>query len=445
MTSLALRANPGVPTASRVQVCECNSRIGETVVVHGWIAGVRRTNSILFLSASDRTGAIQIVCKDPTLLAQSDTLTCNSAVRVNGLVRIGRAGTAEIEAVELIVLARAEATDPRPGPDVAAPHALRFLDQRGSRQQLICSVRTTLLRSLRDALLDDGFLEIQTPKISAAGSESGAAVFELKFFGRPAYLAQSPQFYMQTAMAAGLERAFEIGPVFRAEPSDTNRHAAEFSCLDVELSWIESHHELMDLEESLIRGALDHIADRHGDAIERQFGVPVERLTAPIPRVPYAEALRIVERSRSAGPTTGRITFSDEQVLCKALRRQSGASFVFVTEFPAEERPFYTMAGVDGDRSSRSFDLLWRGIEITSGCQREHNYATLLSQISAADVAEEARSAYLVPYYLPLFKHGCPPHGGFGLGIERFLFTLLGCSSIAETSFVYRGPERLTP
>ncbi|MDF0522696.1 aspartate--tRNA(Asn) ligase [Bradyrhizobium yuanmingense] len=433
---------PYVEAPHPLEIAGCRALVGETVTLHGFLADIRRYPKVTFLSLRDHTGAIQIVCKRHDLLEEVRSLTRNSAIRVNGIIKAGRGEEIELEALGIAVLNVAEPCALREAS--ARSPAMRFLTMREPREQLICAVRTTLLNLLRGTLLEQGYREIQTPKITAAGCESGAAVFNLSFFGEPACLVQSPQFYMQMAMAAGFGRVFEIGPVFRAEPSKTNRHAAEFSCLDVELSWISSHHDLMEVEESLLCRLLEELARLHGQDIERQFEIPVGRIDAPIPRISFEEALSIA-RNGSLALRTDRLSPQDEQIICKKLSQRTGSDFVFITDYPADDRPFYTMRDDGSSKASRSFDLLWRGVEITSGCQREHRFSNLATQIEAAGIDEETRARYLAPFYLTMFRHGCPPHGGFGLGIDRFLFMLLGCSSIADVSFVFRGPEGLMP
>jgi aspartyl-tRNA synthetase len=302
----------------------------------------------------------------------------------------------------------------------------------------VFDVQTTLEAAVRGFLLRAGFVEIHTPKITAGGSESGATVFELPYFGERACLAQSPQFYMQMAMAAGFDRVFEVGPVFRAEGGVTNRHATEFTCIDVELSWIDSHEELMTLEEDLLRHALTAVRDTHGAEIERCFGVPVEVPEAPVPRLP----LSLARELSGDASDNGRLSHRAEQILSKHAREQSGHSWVFITDYPGEDRPFYTMREGAG---SRSFDLLWRGVEITSGCQREHRYHLLRAQVTEPGLASDSLSGYLEAYYFEMFRTGCPPHGGFGIGLNRLLMSLLGHSSIRDTSFVFRGPGRFVP
>lgn len=427
---------------NRTFVADLPRLVGERVSLCGWLTSARKTKSLRFLVVHDRTGTTQAVVRDEDKARELDSLTAGSALRVVGVVRTCNAprfGPVEVEVEGVDVLARADSPLPLDGvtdPDTRIDH--RHLDLRRPEVALIFDVRSTLVTAAREWLLGQRFLEIQTPKITAGGSESGAAVFKLDYFGETACLVQSPQFYVQMAMAGGLDRVFELGPVFRAEPAVTNRHAAEFTCLDVEISWIESHHQLMDLEEALLRHALGAVRDRHSADIERLCGVPVEVPEGPIPRMTHAEA---------AALTSGvgaRLTHGAEEQLCKRSRELHGHSFVFVSDYPAADRPFYTMRSETPD-TSRSFDLLWRGTEITSGCQREHRSDRLRAQAGDAGLHAQALAGYLDRFYLQMFRYGCPPHGGFGIGLERLLMALLAQPSIRETSFVFRGPGRFVP
>jgi aspartyl/asparaginyl-tRNA synthetase len=442
VTASALPVDPHT-----VRIANLESSVGFAVSINGWLVQTRRTRQIRFITVRDRTGSVQCICRDPRLFANIDSATPGSAVTIVGLAQCAKAtqfGTTEIEALSIRVRSLAA---PLPRPGVTPQVNYRFLDHRTEKQALLFSVRTTLLRELREFLLSEHFLEMHTPKITLGGSESGAALFEVSYFNRKAWLAQSPQFYMQMAMAAGLERIFEIGPAFRAEPSNTGRHATEFTCLDVEISWITSHHELMDFEERLLRHMLHIVQKQHGSEIKHRFGMDVE-VPRHIPRMTFRDALKLLGRV----PTQeARLTFQSEQVISKWVLERHGSSFVFITDYPTSMRPFYTMEEAPGadatlkEATSRSFDLLWSGLEITSGCQREHEYTRLRDQALAKGIEPETIDAFLDPYYMLMFRHGCPPHGGFGIGIERLLMALLGCPSIEEASFIFRGPEQVVP
>jgi aspartyl/asparaginyl-tRNA synthetase len=412
-------------------LADAKDHVDEHVELRGWVEGVRPARNVAFLTLRDRTGTLQVVCR-ADLLGEASRLPRESAIRATGVVRENtRAGfgSLELHADGLEVLALAG--DPEPtGRDV---------ELRSPDAFLVFAVQSTLTATIRSRLHAEGFVELHTPKLTAAGSESGAAVFELRYFDEPAYLAQSPQFYMQLAMAAGFDRAYEVGPVFRAETGLTNRHAAEFTCLDVELAWVDGLEALMSLEEDLLREALAAVRDAHGDDIRTRFGVTVDVPEETITRVTHAEALELLGHGRD-GPA--RLSYRDEQALCRRAREDNGHGFVFVTDYPTGERPFYTMG--DG-ATTRSFDLLWRGLEITSGCQREHRHARLAAQAAAGGLSSDALARYLDACYLPMFRRGCPPHGGFGIGLERLTMALLGRPSLHDTSLVFRGPGRLRP
>ena len=288
----------------------------------------------------------------------------------------------------------------------------------------------------------EGFIEIHSPKLMGSASESGAELFSVKYFDRTAYLAQSPQFYKQMAMAAGLGRVFEIGPVFRANPSFTTRHDTEFTSVDVELSWIESHEDVMSFEERWLRHVLTTVKDEFSDLIKATFNVEVVVPEIPFPRVTMDEAYEILNKAshRTGRDTKGDLDPEGERLLHQHIYEKTGHEFVFVTNYPAIVRPFYHMRYPDRPHITKSFDLLWKGLEITTGAQREHRYATLLKQAEEKGVKTES-----IKYYLDFFRYGCPPHGGFGFGLTRMLMVMLGLKNVREATYLYRGVNRLTP
>lgn len=452
MSTETLLAPPaqGLRSPPKVFIEDLPRHLDRPVLLEGWLVAVRRSRSLSFLVLKDRSGEVQGVCRDE-LAASLQGINPESALRVQGLARRGRPGPhsaieIEVQAIDAVALAQAP-LPLQPGATEEQRLDHRYLDLRHPRKQLIFRAQSSLEAAARGFLLQRGFLELHTPKITAGGSESGAAVFKLPYFGQQACLVQSPQFYMQMAMAAGMDRVFEVGPVFRAESAQTNRHATEFTCLDVEQSWLEDTGALMDLAEALLREMLSAVRQRHGAEVMRSLDLPVEVPETPIPRLPLALARQL--NPELAG---GRLTHQAEQLLCKHARELSGHSFVFITDYPAADRPFYTRhrdaaSGQEGQGAplSCSFDLLWRGMEIASGCLREHRHERLQRQAADAGLDDQALSHYLQRHYLPMFRHGCPPHGGFGIGLDRLMMALLGQPSIRETSFVYRGPERHVP
>jgi aspartyl-tRNA synthetase len=300
-------------------------------------------------------------------------------------------------------------------------------------------VQTTLTAALREFLLSKNFVEIHTPKLIAAASESGSDVFEVKYFDTKAYLAQSPQFYKQMAMAAGLERIFETGPVFRAEKSYTNKHATEFTGFDLEFSYVNGCEDVMKMEEELLTYALGKVKEAHGESIKALFDMDLVVPAVPFPRMKLADVYRELEARYGytvPDELKGDLTTDAERMTKQLCQDMFGHEFLFITDYSAKDRAFYHMRDENG--VPQGYDLIWRGVEITTGAQREHRYDVLKAQ------AEEKGLADDVKFYLEFFKYGCPPHGGFGLGIDRLTMLFLGLS-IKEVQFLFRGPNRLTP
>jgi aspartyl-tRNA synthetase len=364
-----------------------------------------------------------------------DHLTAESAVRVTGTI-LGNPIVAlgGLELVPDSVTVENRASAPLPIDDQSGPeHRMdwRFLDvRRRPAAREVFAVQTTVEQAMREFAYANGCTETHTPKLMGAASESGAEVFKLGYFGKDAYLAQSPQFYKQMAIAAGIDRVFEVGPVFRAEPSFTSRHAAEFTGVDAELAWIDGLEDVMDFEEQMLAHVLQTVADEHE--------LDVTGPKTPFPRITMAEAQTVL-RTTGWNPGGEKIDLDPdgERRIAAHIAEQTGHEFVFVTHYPASVRPFYHMRT---ENLTFSFDLLWKGLEITTGAQREHRYDVLLRQ-----VAEKGLTPEPMQDYLNCFRYGCPPHGGFGFGLGRLLMVLLGLESIRDAAFLFRAPNRLTP
>jgi aspartyl-tRNA synthetase len=427
----------------RVPVADLREHAGETVTVAGWVQTLRLQRAMQFVVLRDHTGTVQLTHRrDGSVLEEElDRLTVESAVRVTGVVAdnpVVSLGGLEIVPERLSVENRAAA--PLPTGDNTGPEGRldwRFLDvRRRPAARLVFAVQTTVERAMREFAYAEGCTELHTPKLMGTASESGAEVFELGYFGRSAYLAQSPQFYKQMAIAAGIDRVFEIGPVFRAEPSFTSRHATEFTMVDVELAWISDAEDVMDFEERMLAHVLATVAETHGDQIREHFGTEVTVPAVPFPRITMARAKEI------AGTPDDRADLdpAGERAVGARVAQRTGHEFVFVTRYPASVRPFYHMRPAGEPDLTCSFDLLWRGLEITTGAQREHRYEVLVGQ-----AAGKGLSTGPMRGYLDCFRYGCPPHGGLGLGLGRLLMALLRLDSIREATFLFRGPNRLTP
>jgi aspartyl-tRNA synthetase len=418
----------------RTLVAELRDHIGETVSVAGWVQTLRLQRAMQFAIVRDHTGTVQVAHRrdDGPLDKTLDGLTIESAVRITGRVTenpVVVLGGLEIVPDEITVCGRAET--PLPVDEQSSPeHRLdwRFLDvRRRPGVPEIFAVQTTAENAMREFAYANGCTEMHTPKLMGAASESGAGVFKLGYFGKDAYLAQSPQFYKQMAIAAGIDRVFEVGPVFRAEPSFTSRHATEFTGVDVELAWIDGVQDVMDFEERMLVHVLTAVAGRHS----LDMSIPA----TPFPRITMAEAQRILRARGWDGPAEDLNPEGERRIAAEA-----GHEFVFITRYPASARPFYHMRPADEPGLTLSYDLLWKGLEITTGAQREHRHDVLLRQ-----AAEKGLSPEPMADYLNCFRYGCPPHGGFGLGLGRLLMVLLGLESLREATFLFRGPNRLTP
>ena len=435
-----------VPTASDREPSEA--------LVAGFVVTVRVLKRMIFLIVQDRTGRLQVTIdrtpagEPPRVVEQCALdLTIGSAVRVRGNIVANAAvkvGGIELLASSLELVSRAE-----PGLPVDEHSASdlqldwRFLSLRRPENLLVFEVQTTMERAMREYWAAHEFLELHSPKLMHSASESGADTFATPYFELgTAYLAQSPQFYKQMAIAAGFERVFEIGPVFRAEPSLTPRHATEFTSVDVEMAWVESHEDVMQMEERWLQHVLTSVRATHGDAIARELGVEVKVPTVPFPRLTMREAhalLRSEGHEIAEATKAGDIDPAGERVLARWALETHGSEFIFLTDYSSALRPFYHMRYEHDASVTKSFDLMWKGVEITTGAQREHRLDVLTRQAEAAGLSES------VSYYLDFFRYGCPPHGGFGLGLARLVMLALGLPSIREATFLHRGPNRLKP
>jgi aspartyl-tRNA synthetase len=274
----------------------------------------------------------------------------------------------------------------------------------------------------------------------ASPSESNAELFKLEYFEGHAYLAQSPQFYKQMAMMAGFGRIFEIGPVFRADPSFTSRHATEFTSVDIEVSWIDSHEDIMAIQEQLLVRALTAVSEKHGADIKRLFDIDVVVPTVPFPRITLADAVDIVKSRGHEIQRGGDMDPEGERQIAAHVAETFGHEFVFLTDYPATVRPFYHMRHADDQNLTKSYDLIWRGTEITTGAQREHRVDVLIEQIKQKGLEPEGLTSYT-----DFFKYGAPAHGGFGMGLLRVIMLLLHQPNIREVGYLFRGPNRLEP
>jgi len=419
------------------------------VSVAGWVDTVRDQKKVQFVVLRDESGAAQLVHPRPDeidpLADVISGLAAGTHVRVTGELKLDervKLGGLEIKISTLEVETAAIAETP-----IAADSSIdkrmdwRFLDLRHPRNNLIFRIETTLEHAMRTYWIEHGFIELHTPKLMASASESNAELFELEYFETKAYLAQSPQFFKQMAQSAGFGKIFEIGPVFRADPSFTSRHATEFISVDTEISWIDSHEDVMRMQEELLVAAISAVKEKHGDEIKELFDVDVVVPTIPFPRIPLAEAKRIVaERGYEVPRADDDMDPEGERQIAAYVAETFGHEFVFLTDYASSIRPFYHMRREGDATITNSYDLIWRGTEITTGAQREHRVEILEAQAREKGLDPEELS-----FYLDFFRYGVPPHGGFGMGLQRVMMLLLHQPNLREVTYLFRGPNRLAP
>lgn len=429
------------------------------MTVSGWVETVRDQKKVQFIVLRDESGAAQLVnpavrelnpddessaarleiTESISALAHGSFVTVTGALKKDERVKLGGL---EIKLDSLVVVGEANPETP-----IAADSSLdkrmdwRFLDLRNPKQNLIFRIQTTFEHALRTYWIDNDFIEIHTPKLMASASESRAELFEVEYFDTKAYLAQSPQFFKQMAQPAGFGKVFEVGPAFRADPSFTSRHATEFTSIDSEISWIDSHDDVMQLHEDLIVAGFSAVKEKHGEEIKALFDLDVTVPSTPFPRIPLAEAKRIVaERGYEVPRADDDMDPEGERQIAAYVAETFGHEFVFLTDYASSIRPFYHMRNDEDPSLTKSYDLIFNGVEISTGAQREHRVDVLIAQAKEKGLEPEE-----LDFYLDFFRYGVPPHGGFGMGLARVLMLMLHETSIREVTYLFRGPTRLLP
>lgn len=424
---------------TRTLTVDLAARAGQHARIEGWVHNIRRLGGLTFLTIRDRTGLAQAVWEG----TGQDDLARESVVQVDGIVREEpRApGGVEVRAEEIEVLARPEVAlaidiskgEVRARLDTLLDH--RGLSLRHPQQRAVVKIAGDLSFAFQAFLQGEGFVAIHTPKIVGTATEGGANLFSVDYLGRPARLAQSPQLYKQI-MVGVFERVYEVGPVYRAEPHDTTQHLNEYWSLDVEIGFIRGESELMDLEERLLRAMIGYVSEVSGRDLET-LGVRLPEI-GRAPRWSFAEAREMLAARGKAVEEDGDLDREAERALCDVAAAETGAPMAFVYGFPQAVRPFYAMP--EGDRHTRSFDLLLDGWEVTTGGQRIHDPALLEERLRAKGLDPSAFEAYI-----ETFRLGMPPHGGFAIGLERLTARLLGLANVREASLFPRDSTRLTP
>ncbi len=424
---------------------------GKQVTVGGWVQDVRNLGGISFLQLRDREGIIQITTlkkKSKDLFDLVAALPRESVVLVIGVVKESKEARAGFEILpdRIDVLNRAEAPLPlgvvdKVGADLDTRLNNRFMDLRKEDVRAVFQVEAKAVEGIRRFLMGNGFVEVHTPKIVAAGAEGGSTLFPIKYFDRNAYLAQSPQLYKQNLMATGLDRIFEVAHAYRAEASDTIRHIAEFISLDVELAFIESSEDIIAVAEGIAVAGIEHVREHARKELE-VLGVTLDSPAVPFPRVKYKDAVDIVKGEGLRIEHGDDLGTEGEKALGEYMKREKQCELYFITEFPTslKKGTFYAKRSDQDPETTGYFDLDYRGQEIVSGGQREHRYAVLTEQMRENNLNLES-----FDFYLKGFRFGMPPHGGFGFGVERYVQKMLGLSNIREAVLYPRDRARLIP
>ena len=435
----------------KIDIKDLNKYIGENIEVQGFVDNIRNLQYVQFVILRDSTGNVQMTIEkneeNSNLVKIIDELTLESTVKVTG--KLLDSPKVKLNGMEIIpsnieVTSRSLAELPidiKNKDNTLRETRLdyRFLDLRREDNNLLFKCETVLEHALREYCVNNGFMEIHTPKIAAGAAESGAEVFKLDYFGQTACLSQSPQFYKQMAMAAGFDKVFEIGPAFRAENSHTSYHATEINMADIEISWIDSFEDVMDFEEAWIKYAIDKVKEKYGEEIQKIFGITLSDTTIKFPRITFKEAKTILkEKYNYIGEKEEDFERKEENLLCEYAKEKYNCDFIFVTKFPFSARPFYHM--LDEEGLTNSYDLLFKGVEITTGAQREHRVDILEKQMIEKGIDPKS-----LAFYLDFFRYGCPEHGGFAIGIARIMMQMFNIDNIREATFIYRGPTRLNP
>ncbi len=421
---------------------------GKDAALAGWVEDVRNLGGIAFLIVRQRDGTFQATIKkksDADLFNRASKVVRESVVAVRGKIEPNpqvRNGW-ELVANALDVLSPAAAPLPLPIADrVGADPDTRFdnrpLDLRKPERRAIFRVRSVVAAAFRSYLDHQGFVEVQTPKLAGAGAEGGATLFETNYFGRRAFLSQSPQLYKQMLMSTGLDRVYEIAPAFRAEPSDTVRHVTEFTSFDGEVSWIERQEDFFPILEGAVDAAIERVRAECKAELALLQADP-KRPALPLKRLAYPEALELLRNRGKRLRDGDDIDTEGEKLLGQAMGEE-GRELYFVTEYPTSIKPFYVMAKPDEPEYSCSFDLEYKGDEMASGGQREHRYDVLLARMK-----EKGLNPENFDFYLKAFRYGMPPHGGWGFGLDRFIQKLLDLPNIREAILFPHDRVRLVP
>ena len=429
-----------------VEAEQLQQYMGSKVQLHGMIYKIRKMSDFAFVLIRTRRAVVQCVYSSEFSNFALETLREESAVRITANViaeKRSRTGY-ELQMLAVEVLSEPEELSPivinNKKVDTSIENLLNYrpITLRNEKERAVFKLQEGICRAIREYLYENRFTEIHSPKLVAEGAEGGANIFKLDYFGKQAYLAQSPQFYKQM-MVGVFERVFEIAPVFRAEKHDTARHLNEYTSVDFEMGFIESFEDIMQME----TGMLKHMVS----VLNGQYGQELDLLAVQLPVITEIPAVKFSEAKEMLAKAYHReikdmhdFEPEEEKLLCELVKKQTGSEFVFVTHYPSTKRPFYAMESKENPAETLSFDLLFRGLEVTTGGQRIHNYTEQVAKMEARGMNVEAFESYLM-----MHKAGMPPHGGLGLGLERLTSKLLQQENVRFSTLFPRDINRLTP
>ncbi|MBI2667075.1 aspartate--tRNA(Asn) ligase [Candidatus Woesearchaeota archaeon] len=442
---------------SRTLIKDLSDHLDQEVFLQGWVQDIRNLSKIKFVLIRDRTGDMQTLALAKETEADSfaaiNTLTPESVVEIIGMVKKNKESRWGIEVLikNLKVISSAATPLPVDNSEKGLTHIdkridHRFLDTRNLKHQAIFKVRSKIVKLLTLFFDANGFTNIHTPKLTKIGVESGAELFQVNYFGKPMYLAQSPQVYKQMFVSGGFERVYEFGPIFRAEKSHTTRHLTEFTGVDFEMGFISDYTEVMDFIERMFINLLEKLPQEAGEELKLLGVNTLSLLPQKIPRITLSEAKKLLlSKGKTYAPDED-LDAEGEKLLGEIVKEKYGSEFVFLTLFPWKVKPFYQMKGDDAVNKklavgvTKSFDLLFNGVEICSGSQREHRY-----EIWRAQAKEKSLNPDTMKEYGEILQYGAPPHGGAGFGLDRITQKLLGLENVREAVLLPRDPERMTP
>lgn len=446
MEEIIMNFISGKRNQESIEAEHLSEHIGEIVQIHGSIYKLRKMKNFAFVLLRTSTKILQCVYSKEFASFELEALIEESCVNATAnVVKEERSKSGyELHLLEIEVLSTPYEESPivinNKCVNTSLENLLNYrpVTLRNEKERAIFRIQNGITVAMREFLQHNGFIEIHTPKIVYAGAEGGANIFQLNYFGKEAFLAQSPQFYKQ--MMVGVhEKVFEIAPVFRAEKHDTSRHLNEYTSVDIEMGYIHSFEEIMEVETAMLKQILEHLKLHYSE----EFALLNAELpiVTEIPSIKFIEAKEMIakEYSRRIKDYTD-FEPEEEKLLSELILKQTGSEFVFVTHYPSKKRPFYAMDNPENPEETLSFDLLFRGLEITTGGQRIHNYQMQIKKMKTREMNIENFESYLM-----MHKYGMPPHGGLGLGLERFTARLLNFENVRMATLFPRDIHRLTP